>query len=198
MKWKLVEQKLVRNKPTRIYRNEATGSECQTELLLTDDQNNNWWGFKDLRMIPYIRITYAKHISDLFSIGLSLKDIQDWCKQEKDLLRGKDPEKYEKLYALILEKERLANYTADPTKQHLALCTVYVLREDERIDHFSDEISAEKLQIWNADIGLLSFFLSWHNNHIQNFIKTLDRITPIVSRQQQQEQTKYLQQPGRS
>lgn len=183
MKWELNGTKEVKGKEVRTYRNAATGTECQTEFLIADADGNRWFGFKDLRQIPYIRITYAKHVSDLFSIGLSLKDILDWCDQEKKLIKGTDPEKYEKIYALILEKEKLAQHTADPIKQHLALATVYALQDEERIDYFSDTIAEEKLKIWNADPHLTAFFLSWHNRHITDFIKTLDRITPIVLKQ---------------
>lgn len=189
MKWELKETKEVKGKELRTYRNDATGTECQTELLITDERGVKWFGFKDLRQIPYIRITYAKHISDLYTNGLSLKDILDWCSKEKKLIKSKDdPERDEKLYAMILEKERLASFTADPIKQHLALASVYVLKADERIDYFSDPIAEEKLMYWNADPALIAFFLSWLNSRIISYIKILEKISPIVLKHLQQNQ----------
>jgi hypothetical protein len=128
-----------------------------------------------------MRIAYSKHISDLFTIGLSLKDILKWCEEEKNLIRSADPEKYEKLYSMILEKERIAKHTADPIKQHIALCTVYVLSDQERVDYFDDAMAEEKMNLWNADTSMIAFFLSWHNQHIQHYTKTLEGITRTAS-----------------
>lgn len=179
MKWNLKETKTVNGKEVRVYES-STGSTCETMEIYIDSGGNKWFGFRDLFKIPYIRVAYAKHISDLFSIGLGLSDIVAWCKAEKDLIRSDDPEKYEKLFALILEKERIAKSTADPVRQHLALCTVYVLSDDERIDLFKDEDAETKLKLWGGDRGAITFFLNWHNAHIQRYTKALDRISKTV------------------
>ena len=115
-------------------------------------------------------------------MGLSLKDILDWCNQEKKLLKSDDPDKYEKLFQLVLEKERLANYTADPVKMHLALCTVYVIEDGERIDYFDEEQSHAKSMKWKGMIDCIPFFLTWYNDITQHYIKDLKSISRIASK----------------
>lgn len=181
MTYDLVEETLVNNKLTRLYRNKA-GAETKTSLIYTDKDGRKWFGFVDLFRIPVIRISMAQHISSLYGVGLSSKDLATWIKEEKALLKSNDPEKYEKLYAMILEKERIINYTADPVKQHLALCTVYVIAEDERIDYFDESIADEKLKLWLGMPEGVGFFLSWHNEHIQNYMKDLNEISKTVSK----------------
>src|SRR5919108_662107 len=131
MSYKLITEKTEGKAPrlVRYYKNERTNTEVKTEHIYTDKDGKMYFGFADLYKIPYIRSVYAKHINDLYSVGLSLKDILKWCEQEKTILKSDDPEKYEKLYALILEKEGIASHTADPIQQHLSLCTIYVLAE---------------------------------------------------------------------
>jgi hypothetical protein len=122
--YKLISETAAKNKLKRLYRNEQ-GIEVKTTEIYQDKDGGKWFGFDDLFKIPIMRLSMSRHISDLFTMGLSLKDILDWCNQEKKLIRSDDTDKYEKLYSLILEKERLATYTADPVRMHLALCTVY-------------------------------------------------------------------------
>lgn len=165
----------------RTYRNTSTGTLVKTYLIKEND-GVRWFGFQDLFKIPMIRMSYARHITDLYNTGLTLKDVQAWCQQEKELLRSDDPEKYEKLYSLVLEKERLATFTADPIKQHLALCTVYILADDERIDYFDEQIAEQKLKLWQTSPELVAFFLSWHNGHIQHSLKLLEKISGIASK----------------
>lgn len=179
--YELTETKTVKGKPVRVYRNVQTNTEVRTTPIYTDTQGKVWWGFVDLYKVPYLRIAFAKHISDMFTMGLGLADILQWCKEEKEILRGDDPEKYEKLYAKILEKETLAKHIADPIKQHLALCTIYVLHENEKIDTFSDEQANEKLLLWKADLDATAFFLTWHNEHINGYMNNLAKISKTVS-----------------
>lgn len=179
--YKFIEERTENNRRVRVYKNQSTGTESKTTPIYKDNNGVEWWGFTDLYKIPYMRIAYSKHIADMFTMGLSLADILKWCADEKALLKGNDPDKYEKLYALILEKERLANYTADPIKLHLALCSVYVLREEEAIDQFSDAQAQEKLLLWAVDREAQAFFLTWHNEHMQNFWETLAGISQTVS-----------------
>lgn len=191
MSYKLIEENLQAKQPFRIYKNEKTGTEVKTVLIYDETTAGRWWGFTDLFKIPVMRISMAKHISDLYNIGLTLKDILDWCKQEKELLKGNDSEKYEKLFALVLEKEKTAKFTADPVKQHLALSTVYVLNDEEQIDYFDEDKAEEKMKIWAAFPNMVAFFLTWYNEHIQRYMKTLEKISTTVSkveRLQQQQQ----------
>lgn len=181
MLYDLVSDQQEGERRVRTFRNNKTGTQTKLSLIHTDKDGGNWWGFLDLRLIPMMRVSMAQNITNLYNVGLSLKDIQQWCSQEKQLLNSDDPEKYQKLYALILEKERLATYTADPLKQQLALCTVYIIADEERIDYF-DEVQAEtKLKIWAGSPELVAFFLTWHNDHIRRSIKRLEKLTTTVS-----------------
>lgn len=180
MKWILQKE----TGATRVYRNESTGTECRTDLIHTDRNGNKWFGFYDLFNIPYIRTAQAKNISDLFTMGLTPGDITKWITEEKALLKAainkSDPEAYEKLYALVLQKEQIIKTVVDPLKQHLTLCTIYVLTEDERIDYYTPDIGAAKLEAWALDTEAQSFFLNWHAGHIQNFMKDYKNITQIA------------------
>lgn len=176
------EGKAPKTKKVRLYRNTRTGTEVKTEHIYTGKDGERYFGFTDLYKIPYIRSVYAKHINDLYGIGLSLKDVLTWCEKEKQLLKGNDPEKYEKLYALVLEKENIATYTADPIRQHLALCTVYVLNEEEPVDYFSENMAEEKLERWKKDAEAAGFFLNWHHEHIQRYTADLQKTIKTVSK----------------
>lgn len=164
----------------RTYINNSTGTEITVQEIYKDKEGKTWLGFTDLFNIPIIRVAMARNITDLFSLGLSLKDILTWCNEEKKLLKSNDPEKYEKLYSLILEKEKLASFTADPIRQHLALCTVYILGDDERIDYFNENIAMGKLDYWAGIPEAVAFFLHWHNEHIRRYSKTLENISKTV------------------
>lgn len=179
--YELISEQTENRKKVRTYINRQTSTTVKTTPIYTDSNGVIWWGFIDLFKVPYIRQAYAKHISDTFTMGLSLKDILEWCEQEKELLKGSDPEKYEKLYSLVLQKENLARHTADPIQKHLALCTIYVLSEDEQIDHFTDEQAAQKMKLWKADIRATAFFLTWHNEATQSFMKRFEKTLKTVS-----------------
>ncbi len=166
---------------TRVYINKDTGMETKTNLIYTDREGRKYWGFADLFQLPQIRAVMAKNITDLYNIGLTLKDIQAWCNEEKALLNSNDPEKYQKLYALILEKEKLATYTADPIKQRLALATVYILMDDERPDYFDQSLGDDKLQLWKGDHTAVAFFLTWLENHMKLYMKRLNKFSQTVS-----------------
>lgn len=170
------------NKPrlVRLYRNSRTGTETKLQLLHTDKQGEKWWGFTDLYKIPYSRLAMVRNITDLYAIGLSLKDITKWCEDMKGLLRSADAERYEKAYAKVLEIETTAKFGADPIQQQLALCTVYVLSDEERIDYFDESISVDKLTKWKTQPELVAFFLTWHTGHIHNSIRRLERISKTV------------------
>jgi hypothetical protein len=176
MIWELQEQTPTR----RLYVQQQTNTECITTLIHTDQLGVDWWAFTDLFAIPYMRIAQAKAISDLFECGLTKQDVTKWIAEEKVLLKSNDPEKYEKLYKLTLEKEQLIATVIDPLKQHLTLCTIYVLTADERIDYFTTDIGAKKLQQWALDTNAQAFFLNWHAVHIQNYMKGLKQLSVIA------------------
>lgn len=177
--YKLEKESTANGKLKRLYRNEQ-GIEVKTSEIYKDQDGTVWYGFDDLFKIPIMRLSMARHISDMFTMGLSLKDILDWCDQEKKLIKSTDPDKYEKLYSLILEKERLANHTADPVRQHLALCTVYVLSAEERIDYFDEEQSGAKLRLWGGMVDAIPFFLTWYNVITRDYLKDLKSISQIA------------------
>lgn len=181
MSYELKTEKQEGKRLVRTYLNEQ-GSEVKTYLIYTDENKNKYWGFIDLYKIPIIRVVMSRHISDLFNVGLSLKDILKWVAEEKALLKSNDPEKYEKLYSLILEKERIAKFTADPIRQNLAVCTVYVLEDEERIDYFNEDLAEQKLKVWMAFPIMVAFFLSWHTEAIGRYMKTLEKISTIASK----------------
>lgn len=164
------------------YTDDKTGTEVKITPIYKDKNGQQWFAFIDLHRVPYIRLAYGKHVTDLFTMGLGLKDILKWCEEEKAILKGDDPEKYEKLYSMVLEKERIARHTADPIKMHLSLCTIYVLEEGERIDWFDESISDRKFKLWAQDRDAAAFFLSWHTDRIQDYINPLIKITKTVSK----------------
>lgn len=190
MKYELIEEKLERGKLTRIYRNPTTGTESKTQLIYTDKEGGRWWGFPDLYKIPMIRKAMAKNIMDLYNINLTRKDLLSWCSQEKVLLKSDDPERYEKLYSLILEKERVINVATDIVTQHLALASVYVLEDQERIDYFDQEASEHKFNTWKAYPELVSFFLNWLNEITGRYMKALEKISQTASKILDRETTK--------
>lgn len=177
MKWDLITDEPSK----RVYQNQV-GSQVETNIIYTDIFGKQWWGFKDLFKIPMIRIAFSKNIADLFTAGVSREDLSTWIAKEKEILRSQDPEKYEKLYRLILEKEDLIKSVADPLKQHLSLCTIYVLNEDERIDYYDTSVAAKKMEEWQKDLDAVAFFLSWHLSHTTNSMDSLKNIFQTVSR----------------
>lgn len=194
MLYEQIAEKQEGTKTVRIFRNTQTGTETKLTLIFTDKEGRKWWGFNDLFRIPYMRVSMARNISDLYTIGLSLTDIQTWCNEEKRLLKSDDPEKYEKLFALVLEKEKLATFTADPIRQQLALCTVYIIADDERIDYFDEAAAEEKLNQWKAFPEMVAFFLTWHTGHIQHSIKRLEKISTTVLKLQKVNEQQQLKQ----
>lgn len=180
MVYELIEEGVIKDKPFRKYRN-GQGSESTTEVVYKDADGNRWWGFKNLMQIPIIRKSMASYITSLYNVGLSLNDIKKWCADEKTLLKGNDPEKYEKLYAMVLEKEKIAIYTADPVKAALALATIYIMSEKERIDYFDPEESEKKLRLWLGMPEAVGFFLTWQNKHIESYMKRLDKASRTAS-----------------
>lgn len=179
MIYEFIGEHLEGKKKIRTYRNNQ-GNETQTTWIFQDASGKDWYGFVDLLKIPYIRMAYAQNITNLFTVGLSLNDVLKWCQEEREILRSGDADKIEKAIALTYEKERHCKQVADPVQQHLSLATVYVLEENERVDSFSESKSVEKLVLWKADPGAISFFLNWLTGHTQNYIQRLEKISRIA------------------
>jgi hypothetical protein len=165
----------------RTYRNDLTGTEITTYMLRKDAAGNEWWAFEDLFALPFIRQMMAKRIVDLYGHGLSLDDINQHVAQFKKLLKSNDPEKYEKCYAKALEMETLATTMADPVRQCIGLCTVYLMLNDERPDAYSNTEQARKMDLLTLDIDLQTFFLNWWTDCMRHSGKVLKGISAIAS-----------------
>lgn len=167
--------------PARIYSNKLTGTELVTYQLYKDKAGNTWWTFEDLFTLPFIRQLAAKRVIDLYGHGLALADIKAHTTQLKTLLRGADPEKYERAYAKVLELENLSEQTADPVKQCIGLCTVYLLLNDERPDTWTMGEQAVKMSHLSLDLDAQAFFLRWWTDIMRHSGKVLKGISQIVS-----------------
>lgn len=178
------ENKLINGKPTpvRAYRNTITDSTVSTYLLHKDGQGNEWWTFEDLFALPFIRQLAAKKVLDLYGNGLALQDVKAISAQLKNILRSNSPEKYELAYAKTLELENLAETMADPIKQCMGLCTVYLLLNDENPDAWTTQVTSVKMGILTLDVGLQSFFLNWWTGIMRQSGQALKGLSRIASR----------------
>lgn len=163
----------------RTYRNAITGTELTTSSVYKDKSGHTWHVFDDLFSIPFIRQMAAKRVLDLYGNGLSLIDVKSITTQMKALVKSNDLEKYEKVYAKLLELENLSETMADPVKQCIGLCTVYTLLDDERPDTYLQADVNVKLSLLSLDIDAQTFFLTWWTgvmNRSGQILKGLSRI----------------------
>lgn len=175
--------KLINGKetPIRVYKNTLTGNECTTYLLRTDILNNEWWSFEDLYSLPFIRQLSAKKVIELYGHGLALDDIKLITGQLKIVLKGQDPEKYERAFAKVLELENLSETMADPVRQCMGLCTVYLLFNDERPDAWTNHIVSAKMTAMAQDIESQAFFLNWWTEVMRQSGQVLKGLSVIAS-----------------
>lgn len=166
MKYKLISE----TKKERIYSNGTI--QVKTVFL-----RKGWWAFDDFLQVPFIRSAYAKQIEDNYTYGTNAFDLKDFFAGVKELLKSKDSEKYEKLYAIILEKEESIAAIISPIKQQLAMCAVYVLGPDEEIEKFSEEAATVKINSWTTEESL--FFVNWYNDKLQNYYTVFNLIDKI-------------------
>lgn len=166
---------------TRTYVNTDTGTEISTYHLYTDMLRQRWWTFEDLFGIPMIRQMAAKKVVDLYGHDLSLQDILAHTTELKGLLRSTDAEKYEKAYAKVLELETLSRAMADPVKQCIGLCTVYLLLDDEDPAVYFQPTQNRKLSTLALDVDAQAFFLSWWTDHMRQSGRLLKGLSQIVS-----------------
>jgi len=167
--------------PVRVYANNLTGGTCETYLLHTDQFGNKWWAFLDLFTLPFIRQLAAKKVLDLYGHGLALDDVKMISGQLKTILRSASPEKYEQAYAKAMELENLAETMADPVKQCMGLCTVYLLLNDEMPDAWTQQVTSQKMTVMAVDISLQSFFLNWWTGIMRHSGLVLKGLSQIVS-----------------
>lgn len=183
LKLETTTEKLINGKKTecKIYKNTLTGSEVVTYLMRTDILKNKWYGFEDLYTIPFIRQLYAKKVIDLYGQGLALDDIKLITGQLKGILKSQDVEKYEKAYGKVLELENLSETLADPVKQCMGLCTVYLLFNDELPDGWSPTIISQKMTALAEDVDSQAFFLNWWTEVMRHSGQVLKGLFQIAS-----------------
>lgn len=167
--------------PTRRYKNTLTGNDLTTYLLHTDKFGNKWWTFEDLFALPFIRQLTAKKVLDLYGNGLTLDDVKSITGQLKTILRSDSGERYEHAYAKVLELENLTETMADPVKQCMGLCTVYVLFNDEMPDAWSTPVTSQKMTVLANDLDSQAFFLNWWTDIMRRSGKVLKGLSRIAS-----------------
>lgn len=167
--------------PCKVYKNTVTGSEVTIYRLYTDSQKNTWWTFQDLYQLPLIRQMSAKRVLDLYGNGLSLDDVKALSGQVKTILRSADPEKNDKAIAKMLELEGLTEMMADPVKQCMGLCTVYLMLNEEMPDVWNNNVASQKMSIMALDVQAQSFFLNWWTDIMRHYGTVLKGISQIAS-----------------
>jgi hypothetical protein len=165
----------------RTYRSTITGTEIGTHLLHNGEDGAKWWAFDDLLQIPFIRKKAGEKVTQLYGVGLTKEDLAVFINKTKAVLKGNDAEKYEKAYSELLQLEAVVNETADPVKQSLSLCAVYILADTERVDTFSFTDAIEKMNLWALQPDLQAFFLNWLTDGMNDFTKHYSSITQIAS-----------------
>lgn len=166
----------------RTYRSEITGTEIEMFVLkTTPETGEKWWAFRDLLSMPFIRKKASEKLTDLYGASITKDDIDRFVSSMKELLKSTNPEKYERAYSEILQLESLAARTADPIKQSLSLCAVYILSDIERPDTFSNKETIEKMEHWALQPELQAFFLIWLSDGMNDFTKHYSNIMAIAS-----------------
>lgn len=183
LKLERIDERPINGTPTkvRLYKNSLTGNDLTTYYLYTDKFGNTWWTFEDLFALPFIRQITAKRIMDLYGHGLTLDDVKSITAQVKTILRSDSGERYEQAYAKILELENLTETMADPVKQCMGLCTVYILLNDEMPDAWTQGVASQKMTALTHDIEAQAFFLNWWTGIMRHSGKVLKGLSRIVS-----------------
>ena len=166
---------------SRTYQNIQTGTQITTSVKYTDGDGHKWWAFDDLFAIPAIRKIAAQKISQLYGVGVTMEDITAFLEKHKATLQSTVADKYERAYADVLNFENIVTQTADPVKQSLALCTIYVLADGEQIDAFSMQDAAQKMGEWALKPDVQAFFLSWWMDGINPYMQLLRKASPTAS-----------------
>ena len=165
----------------RIYRSTLTGTRIATKVIYTDGAGDKWWAFEDLLQIPFIRKKASERMSQLYGIGINKEDIEAMIARLKGILREDTAERYERAYSEVLNMEAIINQTADPVRESLSLCTVYIMREDEQVDSFSAQLAAAKIERWALDLDAQAFFLNWLTDSMNDLTAAYSIISKIAS-----------------
>jgi hypothetical protein len=165
----------------RTYKNSITGNLLTTYLLKTDQGGNGWWTFENLFELPFVRQLAAKKVLDLYGHGLSIDDVKAITGPLKNTLRSQDPEKYDLAMAKVLELENLTETMADPVRQCMGLCTVYLLINDEQPDAYTNNYTAQKMSHLALSAELQAFFLRWWTGIMKSSGQVLKGFSRIAS-----------------
>lgn len=168
----------------RIYKSSITGTEVSTKLIHTDEGGGKWWAFEDLLNMPFIRKKAAESVTQLYGAGVTKDDLTSFVNKTKEILKSTDADKYEKAYSEVLQLEAITNQIADPVRQSLSLCTVYILADDEQIDTFTTAKAGEKMSAWTLQPELQAFFLNWLTDGMNAYTTLYGNITQIVLSQE--------------
>jgi hypothetical protein len=174
--WKLQTDE----KGKRTYANEY-GSTCIQTLCYQDKDKNNWWAFDDLFTLPYTRNFAATKVTSLYALGLSKDDLTVFVDRMKGLLKSDDREKYEKIYAQVLDFEQKADSATNAIKQITALTCVYFTINDEPIDSFDGPTQMKKMALMEADQDMHTFFLNRQMQATEDYSMRLQQLSQIVS-----------------
>ena len=165
----------------RVYKSSITGTEVTTICIYTNEAGEKWWAFEDLLNIPLIRKKAAEKLTNLYGAGITKDDLEAIVQRLKEILKGSDKEKYERAYSEVLQIETMMASVADPVKQSLSLCSVYILSDAEQIDVFSFNTAKEKMDNWALDLKAQSFFLQWLTDGMSAYTKLYEQVSEIVS-----------------
>lgn len=187
LKYEKTETRPINGETTEvcIYKNSITGSTMVTYLLYKDEHGNKWWTFEDMYTMPFIRQMTAKRVIDLYGHGLSKDDIKTITESMKVVLKSDSAEKYEQAYAKVLELDNLVETMADPVKQCMGLCTVYILLNDEMPDTWTQHVTSQKMAFMTMNLDLQAFFLNWWTGIMRRSglaLKGLSQIASILTK----------------
>lgn len=163
----------------RLYQNNF-GSKCTMTMCHRDRDGNFWWQFDDLLSLPYTRNFAATKVSSLYAAGISKDDLTSHISTVKSLLKSDDSEKYEKMYASVLDFESKVNNATNAIRQMTALVCVYFTINDEQIDTFDGSLQARKMELIEADPQMHAFFLNRQTELTESYTRHLQLLSQIA------------------
>lgn len=166
----------------RVYENKQTGTRISTSRIYVDGAGRNWWGFDDLMAIPFIRKKASEHITQQYNAGVTKKDFETFIANLKKVLKSTDPDKYEHAFAEVIRVENIMASATNPVAQSLALCTVYVMADDERPDTFDLNKASSKVADWTLDPDAQAFFLNWLTDGMNAYIALYGELSQLASK----------------
>lgn len=176
------EKKQPDGRTLRTYSDSELGSHLDTYLVRTDRHGHQWWAFVDRFTLPFIRNLAANKLARLYGHDLLLDDVLRFTKDTVAMLRSTEPDKIDRAVGLQYELERLATTMGDPVKLPIALCTLYLLLDDEAPDAYLQGVQNQKMELLSLDLELQTFFLSWWTEVIERYGQGLTALSRTASR----------------